>query len=154
MDEAASYAHEFCSTVTQLNMACENFHMIEHVLLRPRREGELSGLPDADGESFFGFRISVIFPSWTARFSNKEFRKFAQETVIKNLPAHIFPEFYWLDFVYMQDFEQRYRIWLFCMRQANLRNNQSNCEQLDKASERLISFLLKNRKETECECWI
>lgn len=152
LDEAASYAHEFCSTVTQLNMACESFHMIEHVLLRPRREDEFSGLPD--GESFFDFRISVIFPSWTARFSNKEFRKFAQETVIKNLPAHIFPEFYWLDFVYMQDFEQRYRIWLFCMRQANLHNNQSNRDQLDKASERMISFLLKNRKETECECWI
>ena len=152
LDEAVLYAHEFCSTVTQLNMACENFHMIEHVLLRPRREGEFSGLPD--GKSFFDFRISVIFPSWTARFSNKEFRKFAQETVIKNLPAHIFPEFFWLDFVYMQDFEQRYRIWLFCMRQANLHNNQSNRDQLDKASERLISFLLKNRKETECECWI
>lgn len=152
LDEAVLYAHEFCSTLTQLNIACENFHMIEHVLLRPRGDEGFGSIPD--GESFFDFRISVIFPSWTARFSNKEFRKFAQETVIKNFPAHIFPEFYWLDFVYMQDFEQRYRIWLFCMRQANLLNNQSNRDQLDKASERLISFLLKNRKETECECWI
>lgn len=152
LDEAVLYAHEFCSTLTQLNIACENFHMIEHVLLRPRGDDGFGSIPD--GESFFDFRISVIFPSWTARFSNKEFRKFAQETVIKNFPAHIFPEFYWLDFVYMQDFEQRYRIWLFCMRQANLLNNQSNRDQLDKASERLISFLLKNRKETECECWI
>lgn len=152
LDEAVLYAHEFCSTLTQLNIACENFHMIEHLLLRPRGDEGFGSIPD--GESFFDFRISVIFPSWTARFSNKEFRKFAQETVIKNLPAHIFPEFYWLDFVYMQDFEQRYRTWLFCMRQASLYNNQSNRDQLDKASERVISFLLKNRKETECECWI
>lgn len=152
LEEAASYAHEFLSTVTQLNIACESFHMIEHMLLRPRGESKFSGVPDS--ESFFDFRISVIFPSWTARFSNKEFRKFAEETVSKNIPAHIFPEFYWLDFVYMQDFEQRYKVWRSCMRQACLHINQSSLDQLDKASERMIYFLLKNRKEAECECWI
>jgi len=152
LDEAALYAHEFCSVITQLNMACENFHMIEHLLLRSRGGGAFSSISDSG--SFFNFRVSVIFPSWTARFSNKAFRKFAQETVLQNLPAHIFPEFYWLDFVYMQDFEQRYKIWLYCMQQINMNNNENNLMQLNKASERIVSFLLKNKKETECECWI
>lgn len=151
-DEAIHYAHEFCHALTQLNIACEGFHLIEHVLLRPRNHDKSGDIPD--GDSFFDFRISVIFPSWTARFSNPAFRKFAEETVLKNLPAHVFPEIYWLDFVYMQDFEQRYRIWLDCMRLANLNPVQENLAQLDNASKRMISFLVKNRKENSNERWI
>jgi len=151
-DEAERYAHEFCSAITQLNIACEGFHMIEHVLLRPRGKDACAGIPQS--EPFFDFRVSVIFPSWTARFSNTVFRKFAEETVIKNLPAHILPEFYWLDFVYLQDFEQRYKNWLSCLRQAHRNHRQSDFEQLNSASERIVSFLLKNRKETEREYWL
>ncbi|MBS0298310.1 MAG: hypothetical protein JSR32_00010 [Proteobacteria bacterium] len=149
---AERYAHEFCSAITQLNIACEGFHMIEHVLLRPRGKDAFAGIPQ--GEPFFDFRVSVIFPSWTARFSNTVFRKFAEETVIKNLPAHILPEFYWLDFVYLQDFEQRYKNWLSCLRQTHQNHHQNDFEQLNSASERIVSFLLKNRKETEREYWL
>ena len=151
-EEAVRYAHEYCSLITQLNMACESFHMVEHVLLRHRGKEALANI-NGD-ETFFDFRVSVIFPSWTARFANTAFRKFAEETVINNLPAHILPEFYWLDFVYMQDFEQRYKTWLFCLRQANLNCQPDNFQQLNRASERMRSFLLKNRGETDCECWI
>ncbi|UJP04126.1 MAG: hypothetical protein LZF85_06770 [Nitrosomonas sp.] len=150
-DEAVRYAHEFCSAITQLNIACESFHMIEHVLLRSQGEDVATGIPGT--EDFFDFRVSVIFPSWTARFANTAFRKFAEETVIKNLPAHILPEFYWFDFVHMQDFEQRYKTWLFCLQQANL-NQQDDFKLLNRASERIVSFLLKNRGETDCECWL
>jgi hypothetical protein len=74
--------------------------------------------------------------------------------VIKNLPAHILPEFYWLDFVYLQDFEQRYKNWLSCLRQTHQNHHQNDFEQLNSASERIVSFLLKNRKETEREYWL
>lgn len=151
-DDAVRYAHEFCRAITQLNIACESFHMIEHVLLRPRGKDAATAIPGT--EDFFDFRVSVIFPSWTARFANTAFRKFAEETVIKNLPAHILPEFYWLDFVPMQDLEQRYKTWLFCLQQANLDHHQDNFKQLNRASERIISFLLRNRGETDCECWL
>lgn len=151
-DAAVQYAYEFCSAITQLNIACESFHMIEHVLLRPRGEGTCDEALKA--EAFFDFRVSVIFPSWTARFANTAFRKFAEETVIKNLPAHILPEFYWLDFVYMQDFEQRYKTWSFCLQQANLNRCQDHCKLLNRASERIVSFLQKNRRETDREYWL
>ncbi|MGZ0020525.1 hypothetical protein [Nitrosomonas sp. wSCUT-2] len=149
-DEAIRYAYELCHALTQLNITCEGFHLIEHVLLRPRGAEQSGVIPDSG--SFFDFRVSVIFPSWTARFSNPAFRKFAEETVRYNLPAHVFPEFYWLDFVYMRDFEQRYRIWLDCMQQTD--PDQPSLEQLNNASKRLITFLVKNRKENSHACWI
>ncbi|MDE2387608.1 MAG: hypothetical protein KGN35_00745 [Betaproteobacteria bacterium] len=151
-DAAVRYAHAFCSTLTQLNMACERFHLIEHVLLRPRGKDSFAAIPE--GESFFDFRISVIFPSWTTRFFNTAFRKFAEETVVKNLPAHIVAEFYWLDFVYMQDFEQRYQHWLLCLQQAHKTQQPNDLERLSSASERIVSFLLRNRSGAECERWL
>jgi hypothetical protein len=133
-------------------MACERFHLIEHVLLQPRGKDSLAAIPES--KSFFDFRISVIFPSWTARFSNTAFRKFAEETVTKNLPAHIVAGFYWLDFVHMQDFEQRYKQWLLCLQQAHQTQQPNDFERLSSASGRIVSFLLKNRKDTECEYWL
>ncbi|PSJ18960.1 hypothetical protein [Nitrosomonas supralitoralis] len=152
VNEAIRYAHDYCSVITQLNMACENFHMIEHVLLRPRGQGSFDNIPES--KFSFDFRISVIFPSWTARFSSAAFRKFAQETVLKNLPAHVFAEFYWLDFGYMRDFEQCYKIWLFRMRHASQNPDHNDFEKLNRASERVISCLLKNRREAVNEHWI
>lgn len=151
-DAAMRYAHAFYSALTQLNLACERFHLIEHVLLRPRGTDSFAVIPE--GEAFFDFRASVIFPSWTARFSNMAFRKFAEETVIKNLPAHIVAEFYWLDFVYLQDFEQRYQRWLSCLQQAHQAHHPNDFERLNNASERIVSFLLRNRSGAECERWL
>ncbi len=136
----------------RLNMACENLHIIEHLLLRPRNGEAFDNIVDSN--AFFNCRVSVIFPSWTARFSDKAFRKYAQETVLNNLPAHIFPEFYWFDFVYMQDFEQRYKTWLACLQQSHVNPHENNCQRLNQASERLIAFLLKNKQEAEREYWI
>ncbi len=151
-DEAERYAHAFCSAITQLNIACESFHLIEHVLLRPRGKDSFAAIPA--GEVFFDSRVSVIFPSWTARFSNAAFRRFAEEAVTKNLPAHIVAGFYWLDFVYLQDFEQRYRHWLSCLRQIHQAHRQNDFERLNSASEKIVSFLLRNRSGAECERWL
>lgn len=152
VDEAESYAHEFCHAMNRLNMACENLHIIEHLLLRPRDGAAFDNI--VDGDAFFNCRVSIIFPAWTARFSDQAFRKFAQETVLNNLPAHIFPKFYWLDFVYMQDFEQRYKTWLACLQQSHVNPHENSCQRLNQASERLIAFLLKNKQEAEREYWI
>lgn len=152
-DEAIEYAYNYCSVLSQLNSACESFHLIEHVLLRPRgKKKSFAAIPES--ETFFDFRISVLFPSWTARFSNAAFRKFAEEMVVKNLPAHIVPEFYWLDFVYMQDFEQRYKNWLSCLQQSYGNQCQDEFERLNSASEKLVTFLLKNKSKVAGEYWL
>lgn len=151
-DEAAEYAHQFCHTITQLNMESEGLHIVEHLLLRPYGNDVVS---ERQPETFYNFRVSVIFPSWTARFSDEDFRLYAEETVQRNLPAHIYAEFFWLDFVCMRDFELRYKRWLRLLQRVNQGSDDTdNLKKLNKASEALISFVLKNQPIHERESWV
>ena len=137
--EAISAANDLRRFLLKLNVESEGIHIIEHVLLRPlSREKHDIEVPD----DFYPFRISVIFPAWSARFNDKEFRKLAEETVRLNCPAHIHPEFCWLDFRRMHEFEVLYRKWL------DLESgNGAKGAELDEVSELLIAFLLENRTE-------
>jgi len=40
-------------------------------------------------DSFYNLSLSIIFPAWTARFADLEFRNLVEMTVSLNLPAHI-----------------------------------------------------------------
>lgn len=157
-EAAERCAHEFCKAIAQLNADSEGLHIVEHLLLRTRGRREV-GQEERGQEGseergkkhagFFDFRISVIFPGWTARFHDKEFRKLAEETVCRNAPAHLYPEFYWLDFVRMRDFEARYQTWL-----QELRSFPSNPVALDAAADDLITFLQRNRKKEKQDYWV
>ena len=119
-------------------MECEGLHLLEHILLRPlSKESHETALPD----NFYSFKISVLFPAWTPRFANTEFRKLAEETVHLNCPAHVLPVFYWLDFEKMQEFEALYRGWL-----EKKCDTDASDEQIDKYSQKLIEFLQDNKK--------
>lgn len=142
-------AHEFCRTIAQLNADCEGLHIVEHLLLRPRGDSKAAHEKIRKHEGFFEFRISVIFPAWTARFHDREFRKLAEETVCSNAPAHVYPEFYWLDFVRMRDFEARYQTWL-----QEMRAFQSDAQALDAAADGLIAFLQKNENKNGRDYWV
>ena len=62
----------------------------------------------------------MIFPSWTARCNDLEFRNWA-DLVRENCPAHITQEIYWLDFNGMCEFEVLYSRWsdLLVMKKPN-----------------------------------
>ena len=82
-----------------------------------------------------------MLPGWTARFADPNFRDFAMETLCRELPAHVLPDFYWLDFEGMRHFEVLYRNWL-----EHLRRQESGAEQEadpEKAGERLAIFLAR-----------
>jgi len=53
-----------------------------------------------------------VFPAWTGRTRSTAFRRFAEETVALNCPAHVRPQCLWLNFREMCDFENDYRLWL------------------------------------------
>ncbi|NHZ81642.1 hypothetical protein F2P44_20510 [Massilia sp. CCM 8695] len=145
--EDAGELKNLSETLRTLNMRCEGFHLIEHTLLRPRRTGNTE--PCAAGDDFYPFRVSVVFPNWTARFHDPEFQKLAQETVSLNLPAHILPTFYWLGYVQMDDFETHFRIWLDKLRHAALAGHDAADADnaLDKASAYLTRFLLRQQRD-------
>jgi hypothetical protein len=114
-------------------MECEGCHVVEHILLRPlSKNSHITKVPD----DFYSFRISVLFPAWTPRFENPEFRKLAEETVHLNCPAHVLPVFYWLDEKKMGAFETHYRGWLEIKCDAG-----ASDAHIDECSQKLIEFL-------------
>ena len=98
--EAANALRHF---LIHLNIDSEGFHIVEHILLRP--DGFARFAPTAATEDFYSFRVSIVLPAWPARFRNEDFRNLVEETFHLNCPAHIHPEFYWLEFRQMCDFE-------------------------------------------------
>ena len=116
----------------------EGCHVLEHILLRPLgKKYHRIQVPD----DFYSFKISVLFPSWTRRFANREFRKLAEETVRLNCPAHIMPVSYWLEFDEMQEFETLYRHWLEKKRDPDVTVSQINEYALE-----LIMFLIDHQQ--------
>lgn len=151
-EEAVIYAHRFCNTMRVLNRQCENFHIIEHILLRPR-ENQSFTRPGVDA-TFFNCRVSVVLPSWTACFSDTAFRCFAEEIIQQNLPAHVFADFYWLNFLNMRSFEEYYKIWLQCLQQYSRDQDDEILSRLNQASDSLIAFLLKYKQEKDGDYWL
>ena len=95
-----------------LNHESEGLHVVEHVLLRPLGPSpdhdRLDGLP-AD---FYALRLTAVFPAWTARCAQPNFRRLADETVQINCPAHVSARCLWLGFEALQRFEARWADWL------------------------------------------
>ena len=103
-EAAAICLHEFAC---RLQLECEGMHLVEHVLLRP-----LAGSDPDIPEDFYRYRVTAVFPAWTARGNNGSFRRAATETLALNAPAHLRLQTLWLDAAAMQRFERCYAAWL------------------------------------------
>lgn len=96
----------------------EGFHVIEHSLLRPRGINDPS-MPIqinkagdcVDVYDPYSFHISIILPSWPRRFQDLRFRKFVEDTLRLEAPAHIQTRICWLSHTQMQQLEQSYNHW-------------------------------------------
>ncbi len=141
-EEAITAANGLRRFLIRLNTESEGVHILEHILLRPQGR---DAHPKIDiPREFYSFRISVVFPGWTARFHDKAFRSLAEETVHLNCPAHIYPDIYWLKFEEMKRFEGLYKHWL------ELKSGEdTDQDQLDAAAEQLIKFVLEKGSERQ-----
>ena len=143
---ATQAANNLLRFLLLLNEASEGLYIIEHILLRPQQMDTGTATAVDQDEDFFSFRISVIFPRWTTRCHNKQFRILAEETLRLNVPAHIFPEIYWLDFAQMVEFERIYERWL------TLKSDRvSEPVELDQCAQQLIAFLHDQRNVQQKE---
>ncbi|NEO65952.1 MAG: hypothetical protein F6J98_38420, partial [Moorea sp. SIO4G2] len=88
----------------------EGFHIVEHILLRPRSSND----PDSD-ENFsefksntdsntdsntidpYSFQLSFVFPDWLHRFQEENFKQLIYNIISAEIPAHITPYFHWLN---------------------------------------------------------
>lgn len=119
----------------KLRKACdsEGFHLLEHILLRPRFEvpvknnsGSSQNQKDyhlmqvclnencefCGEEDPYSFRASIIMPYWPDKFQDLNFRSFFEDMVHREAPAHVLLKICWLDNMAMLDFEMAYRSWI------------------------------------------
>lgn len=88
-------------------------------------------IPGADPYSFW---TTVVLPYWPERFQNINFRRFFEDTLRREFPAHIAIRICWLDPRQMIQFERFYRDWLEAL------SGQENCN-IKQAQACLIKFL-------------
>ena len=104
--------------------ACNNegFHLVEHVLLRPR-DNSFALAPvcldpgcDFCGEQDpYSFRVSVVLPYWPAHFRSLPFRNYFENLIRREAPAHLMVKICWVDNAALFQFENAYRQWLLAL---------------------------------------
>ena len=93
-------------------------------------------------ETFLNFTITVVLPSWPARFQDRNFKTFTENLFRVNTPAHIHLRFQWVNISRMTVFEQLYGKWTDALRSGG------DPDTRDEWSRRLISFLLGNQSRS------
>jgi hypothetical protein len=133
--------------LVDLNRGCEGFHLVEHVLLRPREAGTARAVPD----EFYAHRVSVILPGFTARYADAGCRAWIEQLIAQHVPAHLLPQFYWLSVPLLAQFELRQASWLELLRAAA---TGQGADGLDAAAERVIDFLAEHAPAQDERVWL
>ncbi|MBS1911431.1 MAG: diguanylate cyclase [Bacteroidetes bacterium] len=106
----------------------EGMYLVENILLRP--EGGDPFLPicpdpncrECFDEDPYSYRIHVILPAYDCRFSDIEFRRWAERVIREETPAHILPKICWIDQDDMTELEACYRDWIYLKSGADASN--------------------------------
>ena len=110
----------------------EGMYVIEHILLRPNVH-KPSLLPhfmpictedcnSCESIDPYSFRVSIVLPGWTERYSNVDFRRFMEDLIQRELPSHILAKICWIGYPASYDtgteenemmiLENAYKAWL------------------------------------------
>jgi hypothetical protein len=88
-------------------------------------------------DDFFSMRMSVIFPSWPARFQDRNFREAAENLFRINSPAHVKINFIWMNLSNLKKFESLYFDW------RNFIADDTDKETRNELREALVHMLLR-----------
>ena len=72
-------------------------------------------------EDPYSFHITVLVPGWLEISQNMEFRKFVENTIHNEIPAHVIAKICWVDPMVMWNFENSYRAFVEAMKQRPLK---------------------------------
>ncbi len=97
----------------------EGFHVIEHVLMRPRSDAELAAtfLPVQTAPGCdrvvdpYSYRASVVLPAWSPRFRDLAFRRTVEATLRREAPAHVILRICWISHRQMRALEAVLEDW-------------------------------------------
>ncbi|HYW09762.1 MAG TPA: hypothetical protein VE913_22555 [Longimicrobium sp.] len=96
----------------------EGMYLIEGILLRPEAGDPLLPIcPDPNCTDCaevdpYSYRIHVILPAYGGRFEDMEFRRWAEQVIREETPAHIQPRVCWIGSDDMAKLEALYRDWI------------------------------------------
>ncbi|OUC15954.1 MAG: diguanylate cyclase [Alkalinema sp. CACIAM 70d] len=103
----------------QVNYSDEGMYLIENILLRPEEETDPflpicvdSNCSDCAEADPYSYRIHIILPDYGSRFSDMAFRRFAEQVIREETPAHILPKICWINAENMAIFEKLYYDWI------------------------------------------
>lgn len=103
------------------NYSVEGMYLIENILLRPgESEPGDPFLPicvdpnctDCADDDPYSYRIHVVLPAYAGRFQNMDFRRFVEEIIREETPAHVLPKICWINEDAMGKLEGAYRDWI------------------------------------------
>lgn len=104
----------------QIYYSDEGMYLIEPILLRWAAnpdpflpicpEPNCTDCAEADP---YSYRFHVILPAYASRFANMDFRRFVEEVIREEAPAHILPRVCWISRDDMAVLEKAYRDWIY-----------------------------------------
>ncbi|MEX8520241.1 MAG: hypothetical protein AB3X44_17155 [Leptothrix sp. (in: b-proteobacteria)] len=103
----------------QTHYSGEGLYVVEHILLRPQAADDPllpictdPGCADCTELDPYSHRIQVVLPAYAGRFQALGFRQFVEQTIRREVPAHILPTVCWIGADDMARFESAWRDWL------------------------------------------
>ena len=133
-------------------------HLIEHILLRPRENilppGKMFDLMevclhDCDcpcEQDPYTFRASVVLPYWPGHFDNLAFRKYFEDRIREEAPAHVMLKVCWINNELMNEFETRYAQWIKALANYSF-DKKANLDSFRDANDRMIAILAQLHSE-------
>ena len=150
-DKAQKKVVEIAGFIQQ-HYAQEGMHLIEHILLRPVKDQEISHnevvqegfvsecqLEDDCScpiKDYYSCRITIVLPYWSVRFRSMDFREFAERTIRQETPAHILVKICWIDVPQMNNLEGVYEAW-----KDSIKAYSPNQDQISDAIKALIKTI-------------
>ena len=108
--EVGLYAHHEGIRSDALMPISVDPELCEEAIIGPGIEDIFGNyLPESDPYSCWA---SVVIPYWPKRFQNTNFREFFNNTLRREVPAHVALRICWVDARQLLDFEEKYQRWL------------------------------------------
>ncbi|WP_373553306.1 hypothetical protein [Haliscomenobacter sp.] len=119
------------------NCQDDSFHLIEHILLRPRNEAYTKVLRprvfDLEYPELldpYSFWVTVVVPEWVERFKDKRLLQHFEQTLRSEAPAHLAIHIQPLNREKMLEFEKVYYEWLHALCSTEQENLASSTDAL------------------------
>ncbi len=145
----------------------EGMYLVEHILLRPdvtketmKKEYFLPICKDncesCEGVDPYSFRVSIVLPGWTERYSNIDFRRFLEDLIQKELPSHIMAKICWIGWPKsyemkegeeneMVEMEEAYHDWLLSKTKNGQKQHKAKLMRLNKIISTLHTIYTQGR---------